>query len=151
MAGTFNATIPEVFGDRIWHLLQAVMPELGLRVCQVSFPAENTWLERIFTSAGFRKDGTLRSWDQNFQDVAVYSILDAEVKYEVIDGPTTIAAADGALDGEHAGLAEGDGSDSVQRDGPDDGVSGARQRARGPDFPDGAPIPTTRAGDEAST
>ena len=85
MGGTFNDTVPEVFGGRIWHLLQTVMPELQIRVVQVTFPDTNTWLQRIFMSAGFHKDGTLRSWDQNFQDVAVYSILDSEARFEIIE------------------------------------------------------------------
>lgn len=150
MGGTFDATVPEVFGGRIWHLLQAVMPELGLTVCQVSFPAANEWLQRIFVSAGFQKDGTFRSWDRNFQDVAVYSILASEVRYEVADGPTTIATADGTLDGEHAGIAAGNEPGSVQRDGPDDGVSGVGPGAGRPDEPDGSQVPATRAGDEAT-
>src|SRR5512143_3388359 len=136
MGGTFDATIPEVFGNRIWHLLQAVMPELGLTVCQVSFPAANEWLQRIFVSAGFQKDGTLRSWDRNFQDVAVYSILATEVRYEVTNGPTTLATADGALDGEHAGVAAGDEPGSVQRNGLDDGVSGVGTGSGRANLPD---------------
>lgn len=165
MGGTFNATVPEVFGERLWHLLQAVMPDLGIKVCQVGFPTSNTWLERIFTSAGFSKDGTLRSWAPNFQDVAIYSILDSEVKYEAQDAPRYEAsealngptrdqqatAVDAALDSQHAGPSGGDEQGPVQRDGPDDGLRGAGPDLRGADEPDGAPIPATRPADAAAT
>lgn len=153
MAGTFNDTVPEVFGGRLWHLLMDVMPELGLKVCQVSFPYANTWLQRIFIAAGFHRDGILRSWDHNFQDVAVWSILDTEARYEVKepDGPTKTEQADGALDGEHAGLAAGNEQGPVQRNGPDDGVSGTREHPGRADEPDGVEIPSTRTADATAS
>lgn len=80
--GTHNGTPAEVFGNRIWHLLHDVMPELDLRV--VSYDGESDpFLERVLVSAGFSGDGVRRSWHGDSKDGVIYSILAIETRYEV--------------------------------------------------------------------
>ncbi len=149
MAGTYNATVPEEFGLRLRELLQTVMPECRLRVCQVAIP-ENPWLERIFLAAGFVKDGELRAWGPDFKTLKIYSILDSEV----YNGSTEAAAADGALASEHAGTAPGNGSGTVQPDGPHDGLPGDGEHAGGtgqPDKPHGVTVPSAWTRDTATS
>ncbi len=157
MAGTYNATIPEEFGLRLRELLQTVMPECQLRVCQVAIP-ENPWLERIFLAAGFAKDGELRAWGPDFKTLKIYSILDSEVgavaKEATSDGSTEATAPNGTLAGEHAGPAPGNGQGTVQPDGPHDGLPGDGEpsgRLGEPDKSHGAPVPSAWTRDAATS
>lgn len=82
--GTYNGTVPEVFGKTLWLLLHEIMPEMGLEVISAEVSPPDDFVERILLGAGFQKDGTRRRWGDNLEDISCYSILDREVRYEVI-------------------------------------------------------------------
>lgn len=93
--GTFNGTPPEVFGNRLWHLLRDVVPELQLRV--IAYDGDtDPFVESILVNAGFSKEGTRRQWGDGGQDQVIYSILAAEVRYEVTKDGNSISDAPGA-------------------------------------------------------
>lgn len=86
--GTHNGTSPEVFGNRLWHLLSSAVPDLELRVVTYEDEAD-PYIERILVSAGFSKDGIRRGWQPDGQDSVIYSILAPELRHEVKECQTT--------------------------------------------------------------
>lgn len=86
--GTHNGTTPEVFGNRVWHLLSNAVPDLELRVVTYD-DASDEFIERILVAAGFSKDGIRRGWQTDGQNSVIYSILAPELRHEVKECPTT--------------------------------------------------------------
>lgn len=92
--GIWNGTPTNVFGNRLWHLLKEVVPDLALRVIAFEGPRD-PMTETILVEAGFTKEGTRRLWGDGGQDVVVYSILASEVVHEVQEPKNEVS--DGGL------------------------------------------------------
>lgn len=104
--GTYNGTIPEVFGARLWRLLHDGSADLGLRVVAYD-DAADPFIERVLIAAGFSKDGIRRGWHADGQDGVIYSILASELRFEikepVDDGNGQVGEAAEPLDAGNAG------------------------------------------------